>query len=47
MTWQVDVLRFSLLGIGSTAAALIEFSAFMLFTVICLSWAVRVIDRAG
>jgi ABC-2 type transport system permease protein len=47
MTWQVDVLRFSLLGVGSTAAALLEFSAFMGFTLICLSGAVKTIDRAG
>jgi ABC-2 type transport system permease protein len=47
MTWQVDVLRFSLLGIGSMAAALFEFAGFMVFTLICLSFAVRAIDRAG
>ncbi len=47
MTWQVDVLRFSLLGIGSGATALVEFVGFMAFTLICLSLAVRTIDRAG
>jgi ABC-2 type transport system permease protein len=47
MTWQVDVLRFCLLGIGSTTTALLEFAAFMVFTVLCLSLAVRTIDRAG
>ena len=47
MTWQVDVIRFSLLGIGSGAVALLEFAGFMVFTVICLSLAVRTIDRAG
>lgn len=47
MTWQVDVIRFSLLGIGSGAVALLEFAGFMAFTVICLSLAVRTIDRAG
>jgi ABC-2 type transport system permease protein len=47
MTWQVDVLRYSLLGIGSAAEALIEFATFMVFTVVCLSFAVRVVDRAG
>ena len=47
MTWQVDVLRFSLLGIGSATAALLEFAGFMVFTVLCLSLAVRTIDRAG
>ena len=47
MTWQVDVLRFSLLGIGSVTLALLEFAWFMAFTLVCLSLAVRTIDRAG
>ena len=47
MTWQVDVLRYSLLGIGSTTVVLIEFACFMAFTFICLSLAVRTIDRVG
>ncbi len=47
MTWQVDVLRFSLLGVGSAATALLEFAGFMAFTVVCLSLAVRTIDNAG
>lgn len=47
MTWQVDVLRFSLLGIGSATLALLEFAWFMAFTLVCLSLAVRTIDRAG
>jgi ABC-2 type transport system permease protein len=47
MTWQVDVLRFSLLGIGSMTTALFEFAAFLIFTLICLSFAVRAIERAG
>jgi ABC-2 type transport system permease protein len=47
MTWQVDVLRFSLLGVGSMTAALVELACFMAFTLICLSLAVRAIDRAG
>lgn len=47
MTWQVDVLRFSLLGVGSLASALLEFAGFMAFTFLCLSLAVRTIDRAG
>jgi ABC-2 type transport system permease protein len=47
MTWQVDALRFSLLGIGSMTAALFEFAGFIVFTLICLSLAVRAIDRAG
>jgi ABC-2 type transport system permease protein len=47
MTWQVDVLRYSLLGIGSTTVVLVEFACFMAFTFICLSLAVRTIDRVG
>jgi ABC-2 type transport system permease protein len=47
MTWQVDVLRFSLLGVGSMTTALVELACFMAFTLICLSLAVRAIDRAG
>jgi ABC-2 type transport system permease protein len=47
MTWQVDVLRFSLLGIGSGGTALLEFVGFTAFTLICLSLAVRTINRAG
>ncbi len=47
MTWQVDVLRFSLLGVGSATTALLEFGGFMVFTLACLSLAVRTIDRAG
>lgn len=47
MTWQVDVLRFSLVGVGSAATVLVEFVAFMVFTLACLSLAVRTIDKAG
>lgn len=47
MTWQVDVLRWSLLGMGSRDTALLEFAGFMVFTLVCLSFAVRAIDRAG
>lgn len=47
MTWQVDVLRFTLLGIGSPVVALVECASFVIFTLVCLSLAVRAIDRAG
>ena len=47
MTWQVDVLRFSLIGVGSAAVVLVEFVAFMVFTLACLSLAVKTIDKAG
>jgi ABC-type multidrug transport system permease subunit len=47
MTWQVDALQFSLLGIGSMTTALFEFGAFLIFTMVCLTLAVRAIERAG
>lgn len=47
MTWQVDVVRFSLLGAGSPTAILLEGIAFCIFTFVCLVFAVRAIDRAA
>ena len=46
MTWQVDLLRFSLLGVGSTTTLLWEGVAVIVFGVICLSLAVRALNRA-
>ncbi|MGH8607420.1 MAG: ABC transporter permease [Gammaproteobacteria bacterium] len=47
MTWQVDLFRFSLLGIGTPSAILLEGAAFVLFTMVCLAFAVRALDRAA
>jgi ABC-2 type transport system permease protein len=47
MTWQVDVLRFSLLGAGSVGTILLECAGFIGFTLMCLWQAVRTIDHAG
>jgi len=47
MTWQVDLLRFSLLGIGSPNALLMEGAALALFTIVCLILAVRALNRAA
>src|SRR5688572_25092877 len=47
MTWQVDLLRFSLLGIGSPKALLLEAVALALFTTLCLILAVRALNRAA
>jgi ABC-2 type transport system permease protein len=47
MTWQVDLLRFSLLGIGAPTVVLMETAAFGVFAVACLAFAVRTIDRAA
>jgi len=46
MTWQVDLLRFSLLGVGSTTTLLLEGAAVLVFGLICLAFAVRALNRA-
>jgi ABC-2 type transport system permease protein len=47
MTWQVDLLRYTLLGIGSATAILIEAGAFLAFALACLVFAARAIGRAA
>ncbi|HLA13278.1 MAG TPA: ABC transporter permease [Pyrinomonadaceae bacterium] len=47
MTWQVDLLRFSLLGVGSANVLLLEGAAVVVFAAICLILAVRALNRAG
>jgi ABC-2 type transport system permease protein len=47
MTWQVDLLRFSLLGAGTPGAVLLEGAAFGAFTVIALTVAARALGRAA
>lgn len=47
MTWQTDILRYCLLGIGQTSLILIETLAFSVFALICLAFAVRTMERAG
>jgi ABC-2 type transport system permease protein len=46
MTWQVDLLRFSLLGVGSTTTLLLEAVAVLVFGLFCLALAVRALNRA-
>jgi ABC-2 type transport system permease protein len=46
MTWQVDLLRFSLLGVGSATPLLLEGAATLIFALVCLSLAVRALNRA-
>ena len=46
MTWQVDLLRYTILGIDS-GALVIELLAFLAFSMICLFFAGRSISRAG
>jgi ABC-2 type transport system permease protein len=47
MTWQVDLLRYTLLGIGTPAIILLEGLAFGVFTLLCLAFAVRALDSAA
>jgi ABC-2 type transport system permease protein len=47
MTWQVDLLRFSLLGVGEWGGLVFETAALALFGLACLFSAVRALDRAG
>ena len=47
MTWQVDMLRFSLLGTGSATIVLLESAAFVVFTIVGLALAVRALDDAA
>ena len=46
MTWQVDLLRFSLLGVGSPLTLLLEGVGTLLFALICLALAVRALNNA-
>lgn len=47
MTWQVDLLRFSLLGVGSPSALIMEGIALAVFALACLMLAVRALNRAA
>jgi ABC-2 type transport system permease protein len=47
MTWQVDLLRFSLLGTGAPLVVWSEAVAFCLFALVCLAFAVRALDAAA
>jgi ABC-2 type transport system permease protein len=47
MTWQVDILRFALLGVGSATTVLLEAGAFAGFALVCLFFAARTISRAA
>ncbi len=46
MTWQVDLLRFSLLGVGTPGMLLFEGAALLVFTLVCLMLAVQALNRA-
>jgi len=47
MTWQVDMLRFSLLGSGAPTVLLLEGAAFVGFGLVGLAFAVRALDDAA
>ena len=47
MTWQVDLLRFALLGVGKQTALLLEGVALAVFSSVCLLFAVRALNRAN
>jgi ABC-2 type transport system permease protein len=47
MTWQVDLLRFSLLGVGPVSLVLVETAAFAGFSLLCLAGAARALNQAS
>jgi ABC-2 type transport system permease protein len=47
MTWQVDLLRFGVLGVGEPTMLIIEAIALVAFTVACLMAAVRTLNSAN
>ena len=46
MTWQVDLLRFSMLGTGSAATLWLEAAGLVGFALVCLALASRALNRA-
>jgi ABC-2 type transport system permease protein len=47
LTWQVDLMRYSLLGTGSVVALWLEAAALLAFALISLAFAVRALNRAA
>lgn len=47
MTWHVDLLRFSVLGVGEASTLLTESVASIAFGAVCLGFAVRALNRAA
>jgi ABC-2 type transport system permease protein len=47
LTWQVDLLRFGLLGIGQRTPLVLEIVALLIFAAVCLGFAVRALNRAN
>ncbi len=46
MTWQVDLLRYGVLGVGEPRVLLAEGAALAGFVAVCLGFAVRALNRA-
>jgi ABC-type multidrug transport system permease subunit len=47
ITWQIDVLRYSTIGLGAGGAIAIEATAFVVFTVASFMAAIRALRDAG
>jgi ABC-type multidrug transport system permease subunit len=47
LTWQVDLLRFSVLGVGDPSTLMLEAVALVICVVIFLAYAVRTLNRAA
>lgn len=45
ITWQVDVLRYATIGLGSTAAVTIDAALFLVFSGVCFAVAMRALTR--
>jgi ABC-2 type transport system permease protein len=47
LTWQVDLLRYGLLGLGTPSVLVVEGVALCIFSIVCLAFAVRTLGRAS
>ncbi len=47
ITWQIDVLRYATIGVGSAGAVTIEAVAFLMFTAAAFAAAIRALSDAG
>ncbi len=47
ITWEIDVLRYATIGIGSPSAIALESAAFAAFTVLSFAVAIRALEEAG
>jgi ABC-2 type transport system permease protein len=45
ITWQVDVLRFATIGLGSPSTLLVQSALFLVFTVVCFVGALTALQR--